>query len=505
MNFVKVLIPSVVGGDHSPWVAGVSPLWIGSSFLRPINSKKNCIGKMTPATTNRILLIDDEANMLDMLSAFLRKEGYAVVTAENGRQGLDLAEKAVFDYIFCDLKMPVMDGLQFLEQAKSRGIESTVIMMSAFATVDIAVKAMKIGAYDFITKPFKLDEILCILDKAAERARLKTEISRLRHKVLEMEKGQGFADIIGESRGIKELLDAGRRVAGHDTTVLITGESGTGKELVARGIHQLSTRSKGPFVSINCGAIPENLLESEFFGYVKGAFTGADADREGLFEAAGGGTLFLDEIGELPLGLQVKLLRVLQEREIRPLGAGKIRKINVRVLAATAKNLADEVAKGRFRQDLLFRINVVELKIPPLRERLGDIPILVDAFLASESVKMNIQIKGMTQGTLALLGSYTWPGNVRELKNVLEHAMIYAENGWISPDSMPAHIHGSVSKRSENMLSDTYSIKEGKILAEKYLIEKALARTMGNRSQAADLLEISYPSLLSKIKEYNIR
>jgi two-component system response regulator AtoC len=460
---------------------------------------------MTLATTNRILLIDDEANMLDMLSAFLRKEGYAVVTAENGRQGLDLAEKAVFDYIFCDLKMPVMDGLQFLEEAKSRGIESTVIMMSAFATVDIAVKAMKAGAYDFITKPFKLDEILCILDKAAERMRLKTENSRLRHRVLEMEKGLGFADIIGESRGIKELLDAGRRVAGHDTTVLITGESGTGKELVARGIHQLSTRSNGPFVSINCGAIPESLLESEFFGYVKGAFTGADADREGLFEAAGGGTLFLDEIGELPLGLQVKLLRVLQEREIRPLGAGKIRKINVRVLAATAKNLADEVAKGRFRQDLLFRINVVELKIPPLRERLGDIPILVDAFLASESVKMNIQIKGMAQGTLAILGSYTWPGNIRELKNVLEHAMIYAENGWISPGSMPAHIQGGVSKRSENMLSDTFSIKEGKILAEKYLIEKALARTMGNRSQAADLLEISYPSLLNKIKEYNIR
>lgn len=456
-------------------------------------------------TTNRVLLIDDETNMLDMLSAFLRKEGYVVVTAEDGRKAINCAGKQIFDFIFCDLKMPVMDGLEFLKEAKARGIESTIIMMSAFATVDTAVQAMKVGAYDFITKPFKLDEILCILEKAAERAQLKKENRHLRQIVLELGKERGFEEVIGESRALTEVLNLAKRVAGHETTVLISGESGTGKELFARGIHRLSNRSGGPFVSINCGAIPENLLESEFFGYVKGAFTGADSDHQGLFEAAGGGTLFLDEIGELPLGLQVKLLRVLQEREVRPLGAGKTKKINIRVLAATAKELANEVINGEFRQDLLFRINVVELKIPPLRERLGDIPILVNAFLASESARMNIEIKGITHGALALLGACSWPGNVRELKNVLEHAMIYAENGWIRPENLPEHIHGAESKVSVNMLADTFSIKEGKVLAERYLIEKALSRTNGNRTQAADLLEISYPSLLSKIKEYEIQ
>lgn len=459
---------------------------------------------MTQVTTNSILVIDDELNMLDMLSAFLRKEGYQIVTAENGQQGIELAEQSIFDFILCDLKMPVMDGLQFLAAAKARGIDSTIIMMSAFATVDIAVQAMKLGAYDFIIKPFKLDEVFCILEKAAERVQLQKENRHLRQKVQELEASKGFKDIIGASPAITAVLDSGRRVACYDTTVLITGESGTGKELVARGIHQLSNRSKKPFVSINCGAIPENLLESEFFGYTKGAFTGADTDRKGLFEAATDGTLFLDEIGELPVGLQVKLLRVLQEREVRPLGASKSRKIDVRVLAATAKNLAAEVRQGNFRQDLLFRINVVELKIPPLRERLGDIPLLVNSFLATESAKMNIKIKGITPDALAILGSYSWPGNVRELRNALEHAMIFAENGWISPNTIPADIRRSKCETSQNVLSDTLSIKEGKVLFERYLIEKVLIRTKGNRTQAAEVLEISYPSLLGKIKEYKI-
>lgn len=459
---------------------------------------------MTQVTTNTILVIDDELNMLDMLSAFLRKEGYTIVTAENGQQGIELAEERIFDFILCDLKMPVMDGLQFLAAAKAREIDSTIIMMSAFATVDRAVQAMKLGAYDFIIKPFKLDEVSCILEKAAERVQLQKENRHLRQKVRELEASKGFKDIIGASPAITAVLDSGRRVACYDTTVLITGESGTGKELVARGIHQLSNRSKKPFVSINCGAIPENLLESEFFGYTKGAFTGADTDRKGLFEAATDGTLFLDEIGELPVGLQVKLLRVLQEREVRPLGAGKSRKIDVRVLAATAKNLAAEVKQGNFRQDLLFRINVVELKIPPLRERLGDIPLLVSSFLATEGAKMNIKVKGITPDALAILGSYSWPGNVRELRNALEHAMIFAENGWISPNTIPADIRRSKRETSRNVLSDTLSIKEGKVLFERYLIEKVLIRTRGNRTQAAEVLEISYPSLLGKIKEYKI-
>lgn len=459
---------------------------------------------MPRSMTNSLLIIDDEVNMLDMLSVFLRKEGYEVDTAENGRQGLDAALNKRYDCILCDLKMPVMDGLQFLEEAKAHNVEATFIMMSAFATVDTAIRAMKYGAYDFVIKPFKIDEILCTLGKAAERAALKKENQNLHHKVLELEKNLGFTNIIGESPAIKEILSLAKRVAVHDTTVLITGESGTGKELVARGIHQLSCRKSGPFISINCGAIPASLLESEFFGYKKGSFTGADSDHQGLFEAAGGGTLFLDEIGELPMGLQVKLLRVLQEREIRPLGASQNKKIDVRVLAATAKNLAEEVKLGHFRQDLLFRLNVVELKLPPLRERLGDIPILVNSFLASESAKMNIENKGITHGALSILGSYSWPGNVRELKNVLEHALIYAENGWISPVNLPEHVRNANSKSSDNWFSGTVSVKEGKVLLEKYLIEKALATTKGNKTQAADLLELSYPSLLSKIKEYKI-
>lgn len=460
---------------------------------------------MQKISTDSILIIDDEVNMRDMLSASLRKEGYHIVTAVDGRQGLEYAHAKSFEFILCDLKMPVMDGLQFLEEAKVRKIESTVIMMSAFATVDMAVKAMKSGAYDFVTKPFKIDEILCILEKATERMQLKKENYQLRHKLLELEKGKGFASIIGESKALQDILNLARRVAGHNTTVLITGESGTGKELVARGIHQFSSRCGGPFVSINCGAIPPNLLESEFFGYMKGAFTGADSDHKGLFEVAVGGTLLLDEIGELPIMLQVKLLRVLQEREVRPLGANMSRKINVRVLAATAKNLTEEVELGNFRQDLLFRLNVVELKIPSLRKRPGDIPILVNSFIATECVKMNIQIKGITNGALALLSSYSWPGNVRELKNVLEHAIIFSENGWVSSESLPARICSSKRSPSEKMLSEIFSIKEAKVFLESHLITKALARTCGNKTHAAEILEISYPSLLSKIKEYNVQ
>lgn len=453
---------------------------------------------------NTILIIDDEANMRDMLSVSLRKEGYQVATAANGQEGLEFAASTPFDFVLCDLKMPVMDGLQFLEAVKSKEISSTIIMMSAFATVDTAVKAMKNGAYDFITKPFKMDEILCILQKGAERILLKNENQQLRHKLLELERGRGFEAIIGESQAIKRVIELARRVAGHDTSVLITGESGTGKELIARGIHQVSSRGEGPFVSINCGAIPENLLESEFFGYVKGAFTGAVADKKGLFEEANEGTLFLDELAELPVGLQVKLLRVLQEREVRPLGASRSRKIDVRVLAATAKDLVKAVAQGSFRQDLLFRINVVELKIPSLRERSGDIPLLITSFLATESAKMNLQIHGITQEALAVLCDYHWPGNVRELKNALEHAMIFSENGWITPTTIPAGVSKKSKADARNILADTLSIKEGKALYERYLIEKALMKAKGNKSYAAELLEISYPSLLGKIKEYNI-
>jgi two-component system, NtrC family, response regulator AtoC len=309
---------------------------------------------MDTPVANRILIVDDEKNMLHMLSASLGKEGYEVVTTTDGRQGIAHALESPFDFILCDVKMPGMGGLEFLETVKARGVSASIIMMSAFATVDTAVTAMKNGAYDFITKPFKIDEVLCILDKAVEHQRLRQDNLRLRQEVDDLRRNRGFQDTIGDSRGLSSILELAGKVAPYDTNVLVVGESGTGKELIARGIHQGSRRSGKPLVAVNCGSIPENLLESEFFGYVKGAYTGADGDKKGLFEEAEGGTLFLDEIGELPPALQVKLLRALQEREIRPVGSSRTRKIDVRIIAATARDLELEVERGRFAKICCF-------------------------------------------------------------------------------------------------------------------------------------------------------
>lgn len=454
---------------------------------------------------NSILVIDDEENMLDMLSASLRRVGYLVVTASDGQEGLDYALARSFDFILCDLKMPKMDGLQFLDGLGKSRYESTVIMMSAYATVDIAVQAMKNGAYDFITKPFKISEILCILENGKERMRLKEDNRLLRQKVLELEKGIGFEAIIGKSKELHSALDLAKKVSSYDTTVLITGESGTGKELVARGIHLASKRSGGPFVTVNCGAIPPNLLESEFFGYTKGAFTGANSDHKGLFESASGGTILLDEIGELPLEMQVKLLRVLQERTVRPIGANISRKIDIRVLAATAKELSEEIERGAFRQDLYYRLNVMEIKLPSLRERTSDIPLLVDYFIRSGSVQMEKLIAGISQSAREVLCGYSWPGNIRELKNAIEYGIICAEDGWIKPESLPDYLCEVGVKALDRILAEIVSLKQAKAHVERYLIDKALSRTDGNKSQAAEILEISYPSLLSKIKEYGLQ
>ncbi len=452
-----------------------------------------------------ILVVDDEENMRHMLSVLLSGEGYQVETAANGQEAIDILASRQFNFILCDIKMPKMDGLAFLAAAELIEHGATVIMMSAFGSVDTAIEAMKQGAYDFISKPFKTDEVVLVLKKAEERERLRQENIRLKRKVVELEGKIGFGRMIGKSKAMQEVFALADKVARHPTTVLITGESGTGKELVAAGIHAKSGRADQPFIAVNCGGVPENLLESEFFGYVRGAFTGADQNKKGLFEEADKGTFFLDEIGELPLSMQVKLLRVLQEQEIRPIGSARRKKIDVRILAATAKNVSEEVEQGRFREDLFYRLNVINIQVPPLRKRPEDIPRLCDYFIRkfAESLEL-IDIKGVSKAAMQHLLAYSWPGNVRELENVLERAVILAEGEYIEPDNLPDTIHGDSSHNAVDFLTGFSSIKEGKKRVEEQLIRQALEETGGNKSQAAQILEISYPSLLNKIKEYMI-
>ena len=450
----------------------------------------------------RLLIIDDEENMRHMLSVVTVKAGFEVTLAENGKQALAIFQKIAFPYILCDLKMPKMDGLQFLQAISGHQEKPVVIMMSAYATIDDGVEAMKRGAYDFITKPFKTQEVLLVLEKAVEHQELLHENLRLRAKVEELEGGEGFHQVIAHSKKMRSLLRLTRKVAKYDTTVLICGESGTGKELIAKGIHHHSARRKKPFIAINCGSIPENLLESEFFGYIKGAFTGADKNKKGLFEEACSGTLFLDEIGELPQTLQVKLLRVLQEQEIRPVGSVKTKKINTRVITATAKNMGKEVQLGNFREDLYYRLNVITLEIPPLRERKEDIPPLCNHFLTMLNKQMNCSIKGISADGRAYLLARDWQGNIRELKNCLERAVIIAESDSIGLDDLYNRTNKTACEDNIDEILGTFSLKQAKKIIEQKMIRRALETSKGNKSMAARMLNISYPSLLAKIKKY---
>ncbi|RWX50911.1 two component, sigma54 specific, transcriptional regulator, Fis family [Candidatus Electrothrix marina] len=450
-----------------------------------------------------VLIVDDEENMRHMLSVLLTGEGYLVDTAANGKEAIGLLESREFDFVLCDIRMPEMDGLAFLGAAEAVEHGATVIMMSAFGSVDTALEAMKRGAYDFISKPFKTDEVVLVLKKAEERERLRRENIFLKRKIAELEKKSGFGAMIGKSKAMQEVFTLAEKVAEHPTTVLITGESGTGKELVAAGIHAKSGRADKPFIAVNCGSVPENLLESEFFGYVRGAFTGADRDKKGLFEEAHKGTLFLDEIGELPLSMQVKLLRVLQEQEIRLIGSAQRKKIDVRILAATARDISGEVQQGRFREDLFYRLNVINILVPPLRNRSEDIPVLCDYFVKKFTKSLNRpDIEGLSHAALQQLLVHAWPGNVRELENVLERAVILTEGPHILPENLPENIQGSHADNVSDFLAGISSVKEGRRRVEERLIRQALEATEGNKSKAAQILEISYPSLLSKIKEF---
>ncbi len=464
----------------------------------------NKITNERKVSPKRLLIIDDEENMRHMLSSLLNKSGYRVDTASDGADALEMVDQTLYDFILCDLKMPHMNGMEFFDTARDKLWATTVIMMSAYGSIDTAVEAMKKGAYDFISKPFKPDEVLLTLKKAEERESLKRENLWLKERIRKIQENYHFGNMVAKSNAMLNVFKLAEKVAQYNTTVLIYGDSGTGKELIARGIHFAGQRAKKSLVPVNCGSIPENLLESELFGYKKGAFTGADSDKKGLFEEADGGTIFLDEIGELPLSLQVKLLRVLQENEIRAVGDSKTKKIDVRVIVATSKNLRDEVSKGTFREDLFFRLNVLPIMLPPLRERPEDIPLLSQHFIDRFNISLDKEIKGITPAAMSLLLKHDWPGNVRELENVIERGVVLAEDSLLLPENFPSEL-GEESKMGKmDDWFDGYSLKAAQKILEKKFITKALKTTNGNRTQAARILEISHPSLLSKIKAYDI-
>ena len=464
----------------------------------------------------RLLVIDDEENMRHMLSSMMSHSGYETATASDGSEGLDKIDHArsegrPYDFVLCDIKMPKMDGMEFLKSGKERLAGTTVIVMSAYGTIDSAVEAMKLGAFDYISKPFKADEIKLVLEKACERETLKSENQYLKSRIKTMETSYSFHDITAKSRTMQEVFKLAEKAAKFATTVLITGASGTGKELIARGIHRMSDRAEKPMVPVNCGGIPENLMESEFFGYKKGAFTDAKADKHGLFEEADGGTLFLDEIGELPLSMQVKLLRVLQESEIRAVGELKTRKIDVRVIAATARNLEDEVKNGRFREDLFYRLNVLAIKLPPLKDRTEDIPVLCERFMDMYNRRFGRHIRSISPSAMELFFNHDWPGNIRELENAIERAIVLADEDVLQPEHFTALVRRTPENFRLGGLSEnpdhsqlSFSLKTAKEDLERKMIIKALLETKGNRTHAARLLEISHPSLLSKIKAYDI-
>jgi two-component system response regulator AtoC len=450
----------------------------------------------------RILIIDDEESFRHMLSVILIKEGYEVETASNGEEGLQKSLASPFDQILCDIRMPRMDGLGFLKEIKKTAVDATIIIMSAYGTLDIAIEAMKLGAYDYISKPFKPDEIILTLRKAQEREQLRRENQLLRKEVA---KEYSFENIVSKNEEMQKIFDVIKKIAPYKSTVLITGESGTGKELIARALHYNSERSQNPFLPINCGAIPENLLESELFGHAKGAFTDAIRTKKGLFEEADGGTLLLDEIGELPGQLQVKLLRVLQEGEVRRIGESKSIQVDVRIVSATVKDLVKEVNEGRFREDLFYRLNVLPIHIPPLRERKEDIPLLIHHFIKKYNEVMNKNVAGVDQKALEALMNYKWYGNVRELENTIERAIVLTDKDHIEVENLPVEVQDFKGELQFEVFSDEEcSIKKASKTLEINLIKKALRKTKGNHTHAARLLEISHRALLYKIKEYGI-
>ncbi|MEW5742229.1 MAG: sigma-54 dependent transcriptional regulator [Myxococcota bacterium] len=464
------------------------------------------------ATFRSVLVADDEASIRHVLSLVLGEHGYEVRAVADGEEALKELSARSYDVVISDVRMPKVDGLSLLKTALASHPDLTFLVMSAYGSKDQALEAVAAGAYDFIQKPFKPEEIVFVLKKAEERQRLVRENRRLRGQA---ETASPLDRLQGESEAMGALKRQIARVAPVSTTVLVAGESGTGKELVARAIHELSPRAKEPFITVNCGAIPAGLIESELFGHAKGAFTDARQARRGLFSEADGGTLFLDEVGELPMAAQVKLLRVLQEGEVRPVGESRAEKVDVRVVAATLRDLAKLVEKSEFREDLYFRLNVVQLKVPPLRERKGDVLPLAQAFLARFNREFNREppIERFSPEAEALLTGYSWPGNVRELENAVERAVLLADGRLVLPENLPEKLWAARAAEPQLPASGLelprpeavqYSLKRAIHEVEERFIRAALRRTRGNRTRAAELLQISHRALLYKLKDYGI-
>ncbi len=445
-----------------------------------------------------ILLIDDDDSLRRVIEYSLVEAGYQVRAAGSGEEGLRLFEKDPFDAVITDINMPGMNGMEVLAKVRARDSVLPVIIITAYGTIESAVSAMKQGAFDYITKPFNRDELRMTLDKALRMRRLERENAELRAEVTDRYR---FDHIIGSSAAIKEVLDMAGRVAGSDATVLITGESGTGKELLAKGVHYNSKRADGPFTAVNCAAIPENLIESELFGHVKGSFTGAVRDKEGKFEQADGGTLFLDEIGDLRIDLQAKILRALQERQVDRVGGGKPIPVDVRVLAATNRDIERAVRDGAFREDLYYRLSVITLHMPPLRERRDDIPLLVSHFLKKFNKDAEVRIE---DDALSALKAFGWPGNVRELENVIERASVLKRGNVIALAELP----DKLKKEKTGIENIILNLPEEGIALEdleKNLIIKALEKHNNNQTRAAEYLGITRPTLIYRMEKYGLK
>ena len=448
-----------------------------------------------------ILIVDDKDSLRDMLTRTLSLEGYEVETASDGKDALKIADARRFDVVLTDLKLPSMDGIEILSRLKERDPFMEVIMMTAFGTIETAVHAMKLGAFDFLTKPFDPEHLSLLLKRAIENQRLAAENVLLRE---ELSTRIGESEIIGVSGKMHEATELVRKVAGSDSTVLLCGESGTGKELFARAIHRLSARQKRSYVTINCAAIPRELLENELFGSERGAFTGAVARKIGKFEIASGGTIFLDEVGDLELSLQAKLLRVLQERQIERLGGTKPVQVDVRVIAATNADLAEGIKKGAFREDLYYRLSVFPITVPPLRDRPEDIPVLAEHFVIRYAKEMKKGKVRLSKEARDLLVKYHWPGNVRELENTIERAMILCERRTIGPEQLAIRLR----RTEEIYLREGAGLKNigqhAAAQAERAAIIRVLKETRGNKRKAAKVLQIDYTTLFEKLKRYTI-